>query len=100
MANTTVDLDYALAVAIDLAIQAGEQLLTRARERITPFGAQLTIVQKLNAVDLVTEADEDAEKIIRNGLKKHFPTMLLWGRSRMDKACRTMNTLLVMSLPG
>ena len=30
MANTTVDLDYALAVAIDLAIQAGEQLLTRA----------------------------------------------------------------------
>jgi myo-inositol-1(or 4)-monophosphatase len=73
MANTTVDLDYALAVAIDLAIQAGEQLLTRARERITPFGAQLTIVQKLNAVDLVTEADEDAEKIIRNGLKKHFP---------------------------
>jgi len=73
MANTTVDLDHALAVATDLAIQAGEQLLTRARERITPSGAQLTIAQKLNAVDLVTEADEDAEKVIRNGLKKHFP---------------------------
>ena len=73
MGNTTVDLDHALAVATDLAIKAGEQLLTRARERITPSGAQLTIAQKLNAVDLVTEADEDAEKVIRNGLKKHFP---------------------------
>ena len=68
-----VDLNRALAVATDLAIEAGEQLLTRARERITPSGAQLTIIQKVNAVDLVTEADEDAEKIIRNGLKKNFP---------------------------
>jgi len=73
MADITIDLELALTVATDLAIQAGEQLLARAQQRITPSGAQLTIVQKLNAVDLVTEADEDAENIIRNGLKKHFP---------------------------
>jgi myo-inositol-1(or 4)-monophosphatase len=73
MANTEVDLDRALVVATDLAIQAGLQLLIRAQERITPSGAQLTIAQKLNAVDLVTEADEDAEKIIRDGLKRNFP---------------------------
>ena len=73
MNAATVDLDRALAVATDLAIQAGGQLLTRARKRIAPSGAQLTISQKVNAVDLVTEADEDAERIIRERLKRIFP---------------------------
>lgn len=85
MANHSVDLEHALAVAIDLALQAGEQLLSRARERITPSGAQLTVVQKVNAVDLVTEADEDAEKIIRDGLKKNFPDHAFVGEESYGK---------------
>lgn len=86
MANHTVDLDKALAVAIELALQAGGQLLARARERATPFSdTQLAIVQKANAVDLVTEADEDAEKIIRDGLKKNFPGHAFVGEESYGK---------------
>lgn len=85
MANVKVDLDHALAVATDLALQAGEQLLKRARERITPSGAQLTVVQKINAVDLCTEADEDAEKIILEGLRKNFPDHAFVGEESYGK---------------
>lgn len=85
MADTEVDLKRALAVATDLAIKAGEQLLTRARERITPSGAQLTVVHKVNAVDLCTEADEDAERIIKEGLKENFPDHAFVGEESYGK---------------
>jgi fructose-1,6-bisphosphatase/inositol monophosphatase family enzyme len=69
-------MDCALAVATDLAIQAGERLLTRAREHTTPSDHRAEGQRGRSR----HRGRRDEEKIIRIGLKKNFPDHAFVGK--------------------
>lgn len=57
-----------LAVAVDAARMAGERLASRARD-----GAEATLSSKSTPTDLVSEADVDSERAIRELLRERRP---------------------------
>lgn len=62
-----------LAIAIDLARQAGD-LLRRGHN-----AGALAVANKSSAVDLVTEFDLASERLIANGLRGHFADHAIYG---------------------
>lgn len=63
---TEAELDARLRVALEAAVAAGAQLLAR-------FEGELHIETKSTAIDLVTEADREAEAIVLERLRATFP---------------------------
>lgn len=71
------ELDELYAFAVELGKQAGQMLKDAAQLRMdggTRAKAQDEHVQKLNAVDLVTETDEDVEAFIKTEILKKYPS--------------------------
>lgn len=67
-AATPVEADELLAVAVEVARMAGARLLERARH-----GAERTLASKSTPTDLVSEADLDSERAIRELLRERRP---------------------------
>lgn len=71
------ELDEIYAFAVDLGKQAGQMLKDAAQLRMdggSRTKAQDEHVQKMNAVDLVTETDEDVEAFIKNQITQKYPS--------------------------
>lgn len=71
------DLSATHDVLVSLAFQAGQVLLSSYHSRSTspspsPLSDPLDIREKQSSVDLVTQVDEAAERIILDGLAHHF----------------------------
>lgn len=63
--------------AVELGKQAGQMLKDAAQLRMdgnSRTKAQDEHVQKMNAVDLVTETDEDVEAFIKNQITNRYPS--------------------------
>jgi myo-inositol-1(or 4)-monophosphatase len=70
------ELDDIYAFAVNLGRQAGKMLVNAAQLRIdggSATGQEKEHVQKENAVDLVTETDEDVEAFIKKAIADRFP---------------------------
>jgi len=69
------ELDEIYAFAVQLGGQAGKMLMDAAQLRIEGGNAtgQDEHVQKENAVDLVTETDEDVEAFIKKAIADKYP---------------------------
>jgi myo-inositol-1(or 4)-monophosphatase len=70
------ELDEIYAFAVQLGRQAGKMLMDAAQLRIdggTATGEEKEHVQKENAVDLVTETDEDVEAFIKKAIADKYP---------------------------
>lgn len=71
------ELDEIYAFAVDLGRRAGQMLIIAAQVRINGGSgskAQDEHVQKMNAVDLVTETDEDVEAFIKDQITQKYPS--------------------------
>jgi myo-inositol-1(or 4)-monophosphatase len=71
------ELDELYAFAVELGKRAGQMLKDAAQSRIdggSRTKAQDEHVQKMNAVDLVTETDEDVEAFIKTEITKKYPS--------------------------
>ena len=71
------ELDGIYAFAVQLGKRAGQMLKDAAQLRMNGGGgtkAQDEHVQKANAVDLVTETDEDVEAFIKNEITQKYPS--------------------------
>ncbi|KAL4949569.1 protein qutG [Aspergillus filifer] len=64
------ELDEVYTFAIDLARKAGNLLLERLHER----NSEQVYTEKENAVDLVTQTDEDVETLIKAAIQNTYPT--------------------------
>ncbi|KAJ5620489.1 inositol monophosphatase [Penicillium lagena] len=67
------DLDAIYAFAVDLGRKAGKLLMDRVEQRIAGTAAQ-EFEEKENAVDIVTQTDEDVEVFIRNAIQRQYPS--------------------------
>jgi myo-inositol-1(or 4)-monophosphatase len=70
------ELDEIYAFAVQLGRQAGKMLMDAAQLRIdggNATGEEKEHVQKENAVDLVTETDEDVEAFIKKAIADQYP---------------------------
>lgn len=70
------ELDGIYTFAVDLGKKAGQMLTDAAQMRIDGGNAtaeQKEHVQKENAVDLVTETDEDVEAFIKRQINEKYP---------------------------
>jgi myo-inositol-1(or 4)-monophosphatase len=68
------ELDEIYAFAIELGKQAGKILLDAAKLRYGPAASRTeNHVEKLNAVDLVTQTDEDVEAFIKDSIAERYP---------------------------
>lgn len=70
------ELDEIYAFAVQLGRQAGKMLMDTAQLRIQggdATGQEKAHVQKENAVDLVTETDEDVEAFIKKAIADKYP---------------------------
>jgi myo-inositol-1(or 4)-monophosphatase len=70
------ELDGIYAFAVKLGRQAGKMLMDAAQLRIEgkdATGQEKEHVQKENAVDLVTETDEDVEAFIKKEIADRYP---------------------------
>lgn len=71
------ELDEIYAFAVELGKRAGQMLRDAAQLRMDGSSrtkAQDEHVQKMNAVDLVTETDEDVEAFIKNQIMSKYPS--------------------------
>jgi len=71
------DLDEIYVFAIELGKRAGQMLKDAAQLRMDGSSrtkAQDEHVQKMNAVDLVTETDEDVESFIKSQITNKYPS--------------------------
>lgn len=69
------ELDEIYAFAIELGKQAGKILLDAAKLRYrSGTSREEEHVEKLNAVDLVTQTDEDVEAFIKNSIAEKYPS--------------------------
>lgn len=71
------DLDEIYVFAVELGKRAGQMLKDAAQLRMDGSGrtkAQDEHVQKMNAVDLVTETDEDVESFIKSQITNNYPS--------------------------
>ncbi|KAF2731807.1 inositol monophosphatase [Polyplosphaeria fusca] len=82
-----VELDEIYAFAIQLGKDAGQMLMDAAKLRMSGGGTgeQKEHVQKENAVDLVTETDENVEAYIRNAIEKKYPSHKFVGEESYSK---------------
>jgi myo-inositol-1(or 4)-monophosphatase len=78
--TATVDVDQLLALALDVAHEAGASLLERARR------GDLTWSTKSTPTDVVTEADTAAELLIRKRLQAARPDDAIVGEEGVDLA--------------
>jgi myo-inositol-1(or 4)-monophosphatase len=70
------ELDEIYVFAVELGKQAGQMLKDAAQLRMDGGNRtkeQDEHVQKMNAVDLVTETDEDVEAFIKNRITEKYP---------------------------
>ncbi|KAF8537012.1 inositol monophosphatase [Trichophaea hybrida] len=80
MADHDLDLDELYAFAIDLSKRAGQLLVDAATKRRSEHAGQVTAsVMKLNAVDLVTETDEQIEQFIKSAIETTYPSHIFIG---------------------
>ncbi|KAJ5576698.1 Inositol monophosphatase [Penicillium sp. DV-2018c] len=80
------ELDEIYAFAIDLGRKAGNLLMERAEQRMSgENGGSNTFEEKENAVDIVTQTDEDVEVFIRTALESRYPTHRFLGEEAYAK---------------
>ncbi|KAI4682353.1 uncharacterized protein J4E88_005243 [Alternaria novae-zelandiae] len=81
------ELDEIYAFAVQLGRQAGKMLMDAAQVRIEGGNAtgQDEHVQKENAVDLVTETDEDVEAFIKKAIADKYPQHKFVGEESYSK---------------
>ncbi|KAJ5794074.1 hypothetical protein N7457_000673 [Penicillium paradoxum] len=80
------ELDEIYAFAIDLGRKAGKLLMDRVEQRISDSkGCSNTFEEKENAVDIVTQTDEDVELFIRNALESKYPSHKFLGEEAYAK---------------
>ncbi|KAI8942404.1 hypothetical protein NX059_000478 [Plenodomus lindquistii] len=83
------ELDGIYAFAVEMGKQAGKMLMDVAQLRITGGNgateAQKEHVQKENAVDLVTETDENVEAFIKNRIRNKYPSHKFVGEESYSK---------------
>jgi myo-inositol-1(or 4)-monophosphatase len=72
------ELDEIYVFAVELGKQAGKMLMDAAQLRISGGGGttreEQEHIQKENAVDLVTETDENVEVFIKDQIAKRYPS--------------------------
>ncbi|KAF2473469.1 inositol monophosphatase [Lindgomyces ingoldianus] len=79
-------LDEIYAFAVELGKQAGKMLLDGAKLRMGGGGPEEKgHVQKENAVDLVTQTDEDVEAFIKGEVMKKYPSHKFVGEESYSK---------------
>ena len=74
MSSSGADWESILHLASTLACDAGAELRRR-------FGRQIVVTLK-DELDPVTDADQAAETLIRQGIQKHFPTHAIQGEEQ------------------
>jgi myo-inositol-1(or 4)-monophosphatase len=74
MSSSEVDWESILRLAITLACDAGAELRRR-------FGRQVVVTLK-DELNPVTDADQAAETLIREGIQAHFPTHAIQGEEQ------------------
>ncbi|KAK4862218.1 hypothetical protein LT330_003356 [Penicillium expansum] len=80
------ELDEIYAFAIDLGRKAGKLLMERVDQRISGAnGSSNTFEEKENAVDIVTQTDEDVEVFIRSALEARYPSHKFLGEEAYAK---------------
>lgn len=81
------DLDEIYAFSIQLGRDAGRMLMAAASARMGDAGSssQKAHVQKMNAVDLVTETDEDVEAYIKAQITARYPAHKFVGEESYSK---------------
>ncbi|KAB2569937.1 putative inositol monophosphatase protein [Lasiodiplodia theobromae] len=80
------ELDDIYSFAIQLGKDAGKMLLEAAMLRCKGGIAENTAhVEKMNAVDLVTQTDEDVEAFVKNSITKKFPAHKFIGEETYSK---------------
>ncbi|KAK0662853.1 Protein QA-X [Lasiodiplodia hormozganensis] len=83
---STKELDDIYSFAIQLGKDAGKMLLEAAMLRCKGGIAENTAhVEKMNAVDLVTQTDEDVEAFVKNSITKKFPAHKFIGEETYSK---------------
>jgi myo-inositol-1(or 4)-monophosphatase len=83
-----------LAIARDIAIEAGELAASRRREGVS------VVATKSNVVDIVTQADRDAELLIRNRLAELRPDDGFYGEESGAEAGTSGLTWVVDPIDG
>ncbi|KAF3385643.1 Protein qutG [Penicillium rolfsii] len=79
------ELDEIYDFAIDLGRKAGEMLMERVEQRISGSHGPQTFEEKENAVDIVTQTDEDVEVFIRNAIQSKYPSHKFLGEETYAK---------------
>ncbi|EPS32283.1 hypothetical protein PDE_07243 [Penicillium oxalicum 114-2] len=79
------DLDQIYTFAVDLGRKAGELLLERVEQRIDGVSTPQTFEEKDNAVDIVTQTDEDIEVFIRKAIQSKYPAHKFLGEETYAK---------------
>ncbi|KGO67770.1 Inositol monophosphatase [Penicillium italicum] len=80
------ELDEIYAFAVDLGRKAGKLLMERVDQRISGAnGSSNTFDEKENAVDIVTQTDEDVEVFIRSALEARYPSHKFLGEEAYAK---------------
>ncbi|KAJ5489224.1 Protein qutG [Penicillium diatomitis] len=82
---TQDELDQIYAFAVDLGRKAGDLLMERVEQRIDGSDAPQTFEEKENAVDIVTQTDEDVEVFIRDAIHTKYPTHKFLGEESYAK---------------
>ncbi|OAL45305.1 inositol monophosphatase [Pyrenochaeta sp. DS3sAY3a] len=89
MADLSIqELDEIYAFAVDLGKKAGKMLMDAAQLRMAGSSRgekEKEHVQKENAVDLVTETDEDVEAFIKGQIAKKYPSHKFVGEETYSK---------------
>lgn len=80
------ELDDIYSFAVQLGKDAGKMLLDAAMLRCQGGKRDETAhVEKMNAVDLVTQTDEDVETFVKNSITKRFPSHKFIGEETYSK---------------
>ncbi|OQD63711.1 hypothetical protein PENPOL_c009G01427 [Penicillium polonicum] len=80
------ELDEIYAFSIDLGRKAGKMLMERVEQRISGAnGSSNAFEEKENAVDIVTQTDEDVEVFIRSALETRYPSHKFLGEEAYAK---------------
>ncbi|KAJ4350151.1 uncharacterized protein N0V89_008772 [Didymosphaeria variabile] len=81
------ELDGIYAFAVQLGKDAGRMLMDAAKARMShaDSSAQKEHVQKMNAVDLVTETDEDVEAYLKTQITSRYPSHNFVGEESYSK---------------
>ncbi|KAL4809491.1 inositol monophosphatase [Aspergillus unguis] len=75
------DLDEIYTFAVDLARKAGRLLLERLHQR----NSEQVYTEKENAVDLVTQTDEDVEALVKTAIQERYPSHQFIGEETYAK---------------